>query len=395
MAHDEMPESLRATPAVSGPSTDTDTNAADAGTGAGESLPTRRSLREAARAAAAVSNGAPRSDSAQQRPAQARGTAQRMSPAVDDPTVDAASADVTSPAPQSASSRSEHPSRASERKAARSAHSNAATPETDAATAPARRRGTWRSWRPTMIVGLVVPALFGTLALPAYAAPSASYTVDANATILADTQSLVVSEDVVAAAVDREGYTATTTEELAAAKAAEAAKKIAESRASSTAGATGEYTGNPNDPELQEFLASVPGTWYRPLDVPISSGYGPRAIVCNGAGCSSPFHYGIDFPTACGTPIIAVAPGRVTFVGSGGAFGNQVIVDHGNGVESVYGHLNGSYPVEVGQLIEGGSHVANVGATGVVTACHLDLKIRVNGEHTNPETYLRARGVAI
>jgi len=236
-----------------------------------------------------------------------------------------------------------------------------------------------------------VPALFGTIALPAYAwdTPAEGETV----TVLADAQSLTVSPAVVTDAVVRDAYSATTADELAAKKAAEEAKRRA--AALPAAGRSGTYTGDPDDSELAAFLATVSPAWMRPLDVPISSGYGPRGIVCNGAGCSTSFHYGIDFPTSCGTPIRAVAAGRVTFVGSGGSFGNQVIIDHGNGVESVYGHLNGVYLVGVGDLIESGTHIAQVGATGVVTACHLDLKIRVRGEHTNPQTYLRARGVAI
>lgn len=246
--------------------------------------------------------------------------------------------------------------------------------------------------RSAATIGLVVPALLGTLALPAYALQTEA--VGSEPVLLADAQSLTVSSEAVVDAVTRDTYSATTADELAAARAQEAAKEAAK-RAAATAGSSASYTGDPNDEELKQFLATASPAWVRPLDVAVSSGYGPRAIVCNGAGCSTSFHYGIDFPTSCGTPIKAVASGRVTFVGSGGSFGNQVIVDHGNGVESVYGHLNGVYPVTVGQLIESGSHVASVGATGVVTACHLDLKIRVQGEHTDPAAYLRERGVAI
>jgi murein DD-endopeptidase MepM/ murein hydrolase activator NlpD len=62
----------------------------------------------------------------------------------------------------------------------------------------------------------------------------------------------------------------------------------------------------------------------------------------------------------------------------------------------VYGHLQGgSFKVSVGDLIEAGTVVAAVGATGVVTACHLDLKIGINGSFTSPVPYLASRGLRL
>jgi murein DD-endopeptidase MepM/ murein hydrolase activator NlpD len=62
----------------------------------------------------------------------------------------------------------------------------------------------------------------------------------------------------------------------------------------------------------------------------------------------------------------------------------------------VYGHLqSGSFRVGVGSHVNAGAVVASVGATGVVTGCHLDLKIQVNGSHTNPAPFLRSRGVSV
>ncbi len=249
-------------------------------------------------------------------------------------------------------------------------------------------RSRWRSIRSTVIVALVVPGMFGTIALPAYAFES---TPEAAAAAADQTgaQSLIVN-DWTAETVSRDSYTATTPEELSASKAALAAAAAqaaqAASRASnsnSSSSSVGAYTG-------------PAGAWVRPVSGSISSPYGPRGLICNGAGCSNSFHDGIDFSNGCGTPVGAVSAGRVTFVGNGGAYGNRVIVDHGGGIESIYGHLQGgSYRVSVGDTVAPGTIVASVGATGVVTGCHLDLKISVNGSFTNPVPFLASRGLKL
>jgi murein DD-endopeptidase MepM/ murein hydrolase activator NlpD len=249
-------------------------------------------------------------------------------------------------------------------------------------TAPRNTR--WRSLRSPAIIALAVPALLGTVALPAYAfspgdGATASIT-DANAALTHEapaTQSLTVSENVTLAQVERDGYTATSAEELEQTYAA--AGYIYDS-ASALAG----------------YLAPSTSGWWRPLPSEITSKYGPRGLICNGAGCSSSFHEGIDFGSACGTPIKAAAAGTVSFTGNAGAFGNRVIIDHGDGLQTIYGHLlSGSYSVSVGDVIEGGTIVAEVGATGVVSGCHLDLKVSIDGEHTNPAPFLRERGVTV
>ncbi|MET0885984.1 MAG: M23 family metallopeptidase, partial [Mycetocola sp.] len=65
-------------------------------------------------------------------------------------------------------------------------------------------------------------------------------------------------------------------------------------------------------------------------------------------------------------------------------------------VQSVYGHMQtGSFRVKAGQQIAAGTYIGGVGATGVVTGCHLDIKITVNGGGVNPSTFLRGRGVVL
>jgi murein DD-endopeptidase MepM/ murein hydrolase activator NlpD len=151
----------------------------------------------------------------------------------------------------------------------------------------------------------------------------------------------------------------------------------------SNAGATGTY-----------FQPSAQG-WWRPLPGYISSWYGPRPILCGGSGCSVSFHAGIDFANACGTPIRAIAGGTVTFAGNAGGFGNRIIINHGGGVKSIYGHMRaGSFRVGVGNYVSAGSFIGSVGDSGVATGCHLDLKID-DPYQVNPAPFLRARGIAL
>ncbi|RLP75326.1 M23 family metallopeptidase [Mycetocola tolaasinivorans] len=141
------------------------------------------------------------------------------------------------------------------------------------------------------------------------------------------------------------------------------------------------------------YWAGSESGWWRPAPGGITSPYGPRPVMCP-KGCSAPFHAGLDFGGGTGTPIKAVSSGTVTFAGNAGAFGNRVIVDHGGGVQSYYGHLS-AFNVRVGARVNGGDVIAFMGSTGVATGPHLDLKIYVGGSHTDPAAFLRARGVRI
>jgi murein DD-endopeptidase MepM/ murein hydrolase activator NlpD len=203
--------------------------------------------------------------------------------------------------------------------------------------------------------------------------------------------------------------------EAAARAAAEAAARAAEARRAAAAAAAAQANaggggggggggGAAPAPAPGGGVGSGTGTffspsaqgWWRPAAGGITSWYGPRQILCGGTGCSTSFHYGIDFGGGCGSTIKAAAGGRVSFVGNAGAFGNRVIIDHGGGVQTVYGHiLGGSTRVSVGQQVSGGQAIAAIGRTGVATGCHLDLKVQIGGAPTNPATYLRARGVVV
>lgn len=98
-------------------------------------------------------------------------------------------------------------------------------------------------------------------------------------------------------------------------------------------------------------------------------------------------HTGLDLATSTGTPIYPISSGTVTFSGWQGSYGNMVIVNHGNGVESYYAHCN-TLNVSVGTQVSTGTMIATVGSTGNSTGPHLHLEIRVNGTAVNPQSYL-------
>ena len=122
-----------------------------------------------------------------------------------------------------------------------------------------------------------------------------------------------------------------------------------------------------------------------PLDrVQISSGYGMRKHPILR---TSLFHRGIDLRAERGTPVHAAAAGRVIFARRSGGKGNTIAIDHGNGVKTVYAHLQ-TMLVRIGQSVEAGQLIAKSGATGRVTAPHLHFEVWSNGHHTDPLTAL-------
>jgi murein DD-endopeptidase MepM/ murein hydrolase activator NlpD len=98
-------------------------------------------------------------------------------------------------------------------------------------------------------------------------------------------------------------------------------------------------------------------------------------------------HPGIDIAANTGTPVLCVESGEVTYAGEDSVFGKLVIMDHGNGITSWYGH-NSRLAVIAGQRMKKGSVIAFVGNTGVSTAPHLHLEIRKNGVPFDPTEYL-------
>lgn len=118
-----------------------------------------------------------------------------------------------------------------------------------------------------------------------------------------------------------------------------------------------------------------------PVNGSVSSRFGSRG------GSRSSIHTGLDICASTGTGIRAIAPGTVTYAGWKGSYGNLIIIDHGNGVQSYYAHCSALY-VTTGQAVNSSTTIAGVGSTGNSTGPHLHLEIRVNGSPVNPQNYL-------
>jgi len=104
----------------------------------------------------------------------------------------------------------------------------------------------------------------------------------------------------------------------------------------------------------------------------------------------SRLHGGLDIGGRMNQPIIAAKEGIVILAGVNGGYGNTVIIDHGNGYASLYGHQS-SFEVRQGDFVETGQHIGNVGSTGLSTGPHLHFEIRVDGSVTDPLPFLPAR----
>jgi murein DD-endopeptidase MepM/ murein hydrolase activator NlpD len=108
-------------------------------------------------------------------------------------------------------------------------------------------------------------------------------------------------------------------------------------------------------------------------------------------------HNGTDIAgQGCGAPIYAAHSGVVTYAGPNGTLGNYIQIQHPNGVSSGYGHIMpGGIHVRIGQHVDPGQPIAQVGTTGASTGCHLHFIIRVNGVLTNSVPFMRSRGITI
>ncbi|CAG0942415.1 murein DD-endopeptidase [Gammaproteobacteria bacterium] len=98
-------------------------------------------------------------------------------------------------------------------------------------------------------------------------------------------------------------------------------------------------------------------------------------------------HTGVDYAAPAGTPVRAPGDGRVSFAGRKGGYGNAIILEHGNGVTTLYGHLSRfAQATAVGRRVHQGDVIGFVGATGLATGPHLHYEYRVNGKYMNPRT---------
>ena len=95
-------------------------------------------------------------------------------------------------------------------------------------------------------------------------------------------------------------------------------------------------------------------------------------------------HKGVDYAASTGTPIMAAGDSRVEFIGWQRGYGNVVILNHGRGYTTLYGHMSRTAKLRRGQAVAQGTVIGYVGSTGLATGPHLHYEFRVNGAHRNP-----------
>lgn len=134
--------------------------------------------------------------------------------------------------------------------------------------------------------------------------------------------------------------------------------------------------------EQRNLLASTPAI--RPTRGWVSSRFGYRESPFTGRRV---FHKGLDIANRKGTPIIATADGVVTHAGPKGLLGNVLIIDHGHGIVTRYGHMN-SFAIKRGEVVKRGDLIGQMGNTGRSTGPHLHYEVRLNGLPVNPVKYI-------
>ena len=127
----------------------------------------------------------------------------------------------------------------------------------------------------------------------------------------------------------------------------------------------------------------TPTVW--PVDGTLEGGFGGRRNPFGGPGWE--FHSGQDIEAPWGAPVVAGASGTVSFVGWQNGYGQLVIVDHGGGLSTRYGHLS-HIDVELNQTVSRAQLLGKVGSTGRSTGPHLHYEVRINDQPVNPLQYL-------
>ncbi len=210
--------------------------------------------------------------------------------------------------------------------------------------------------------------------------------VEAAYTMIADIETL--SDDAQAeydAIAEAEAEAEETLQEAIRKRAAEEAKRNqnnnSNNNSGNTGGSTGGNTGGSTGGNPATSLSDL--QWPVPSCTLITSRFGYRVAPTTGA---STYHGGLDIGAGMGASIVAAGAGDVIYAGANGGYGNCVMVDHGNGIVTVYAHMS-SIGVSYGQYVTAGQYVGAVGSTGVSTGPHCHFEIRINGAQTDPAAY--------
>jgi murein DD-endopeptidase MepM/ murein hydrolase activator NlpD len=150
---------------------------------------------------------------------------------------------------------------------------------------------------------------------------------------------------------------------------------------------------------LAELLVADTGQlsdqgWAHPAIGRITDVFGPRPEKpVPGVG---EFHHGTDIGAACNAGIYAATSGVVVAAGSLGTYGNWVLIDHGDGIETGYAHLaDGETLVTIGEPVIAGQVIGGVGSTGASTGCHLHFEVRIDGTRVDAQSFMAERGIEL
>lgn len=144
--------------------------------------------------------------------------------------------------------------------------------------------------------------------------------------------------------------------------------------------------GPPPVPQLLSYSGSTPSVSSRHLIWPMRGG----AVTSRFGMRWGRMHQGTDIAAPHGTPILAAADGKVSFSGWSGGYGELIILDHGNGTKTKYGHCSKRL-VSVGDIVRQGDVIGKVGNTGNSTGPHLHYEVIREGQAKNPESLTRYR----
>ncbi len=142
-----------------------------------------------------------------------------------------------------------------------------------------------------------------------------------------------------------------------------------------------------NVEKRESLMNATPSVW--PVHGWLSAGYGMRADPFTGG---RDFHPGLDISAERGTPVRATADGRVEMAAPNGDYGNLVVIDHGYGLVTRYGHLS-RFAVWQGRDVKRGDLLGFVGATGRATGPHLHYEVLANGKLINPMQLLSGKSL--
>lgn len=145
--------------------------------------------------------------------------------------------------------------------------------------------------------------------------------------------------------------------------------------------------GGPSHAKPQGLIA-IPSAKPVNLGISLSSGFGVRSDPFRGGAA---MHSGVDIPGPVGTPIYATADGVVVRTGWVGGYGNLVELEHGEGIQTRYGHLS-QIVATPGSRVKRGQLIGMMGSTGRSTGSHLHYEVRLGGRAVNPTHFLRTHG---